>query len=357
MVFRHFIGPGLACVVGLATVVSVRADSARPVAPAQASAITSRVRGFEDTQAWFRHVHNHQVWQSDAAAAAVAKLPLPVLQGVATDLRIVRLLLDTAASTGQSSVDATNRRLSTKQLAALLGLTVDELDLPLDLTDLSKPDNPARKTISRLMMRAAILHTAIAVSPAEETAPPPGAAAGQKSSMGRGADGLRPAGSGASKPVILAQDGRQVGLANFSVHWAIARAALDLIGPPPSGSSTVRLWYHATSARMQIPRDYAALEPHLDHARAVLPSDAHTFLLSGVMYENLAAPPVQSVLAEVSPGFVSLAAPADSAGRGRALSAARAGTGSGLGPDAASFWPRAAGEGAPRRRCGATAAG
>ena len=280
---------GIICLVGLMAVVSVRADSTVQSSPQ--TAIRVRVLGFEDTQAWFRRVHQHQVWHSDAAVAEVAKLSSQTLQQVLMDLRMMRMLLETAASKGDEDVEVYNRKLTTIQLAPLMGMTLDELELPFDVRHLAKPDNPARIVINRVMLRAAVLHTVIASS--DIPGPPP-------------VDPIRRPGRVVEQAPVRIQDGRPVGTSSVPIHWAIARAALDLVGPPASRSAAVRIWYHATAALMQAKRDYAALQPHLAHAREILESDAPTFLLSGAAYENLAAPPIQVAIVEAGLVEVSL---------------------------------------------------
>ena len=285
MIFLRFARTAVACLVGLTAVVSVRVDSA-PIQSTPQTAVRVRVTGFDETQAWFRRVQQHRVWERDAAVAEVAKLPTQTLQGILTDLRIIGMLIESGAAKGHEDITVFNRHLKTTQLAPLMGMTLDELDLPFDVRNLAKADNPARVMISRVMLRAAILHTVIASSDNPD-APP--------------VEPVRRPGSGSrfvEQAPVRIQDGRPVGISGVPIHWAIARAALDMVGPPPSDSAAVRHWYHATAALMQARRDYAALQPHLAHAREILESDATTFLLSGAAFENLAAPPIQAAIVE-----------------------------------------------------------
>ena len=150
--------------VMLAGAAPIGVDQKTATSP-QSRATTVRVSGFDEIQSWFQRLHQHQLWQHDAAVSEVAKLSPETLQTILEELGIVRQLLYDAGSKGIEEVRVFNRRLKTNQLAALMGFTDAELSMPGNVRHLARPDNPARVAIGRLMIRAAVLHTVIALSP------------------------------------------------------------------------------------------------------------------------------------------------------------------------------------------------
>ena len=255
----------------------------KPGQPTPPSAITVRVDFFESTQRWFEVVRAHQIGASDASVATVAGLTPVALERIRQDLHIIHGLLDAAATKGSTSVDAPGRTLRLKSLEPLMRLAQGALDLPAsgveELARLRDPDNHARQVISRIMTQAAMLHTRAGMQLEE-------------SGVTQAAD--RTPASGA----VRIGDGQQSRVRNLSAHWAIAREAFDIVGPPRAGSPTARIWYRVASEYLQQQLNYAALVPHLEQARALFPQDARVFLFSGAAYENLAAPRVQSAVGD-----------------------------------------------------------
>ncbi len=136
-----------------------------------------------------------------------------------------------------------------------------------------------------LLERAALLHTDIAI-------------------LNRDPTGYRLPSNG--QPVWLADDGKHVGHATGTVHWAFARSLLDAIQPDPAADPYVRQWYRATSACLQFWREYSELGPHLSRALALFPNDAVLWLDSGTMHEAYAGPEIQSVLDAHTPSRTDL---------------------------------------------------
>jgi len=259
---------------------------------------------FEYTQHWFELVRAHQIGEWDASAAEAARLPPAGLELIRADLHLIYVLLDGAVRKGESRVETPGKTLSLKALAPLLGVRPEDLDLPLDLRKLGDPDQRARRLISSIMTRAAMMHTRIALERETEAAsaalPPPAPQ-----------PGIRPEPPNRRPGAVLIRDGRQTRITNRSIHWAIAREALDSVGPPRAGSDTARLWYQAAAAYLQQERDYSALLPHAQHAREIFPDDAPTWFYSGAAYENLAAPKVQAAVDESDGTVRALGSPED----------------------------------------------
>ena len=244
------------------------------------SGLIGRVPFFEQTQRWFELVRAHRIGEWDGAAVEASQIRLGNLELIRSDLRLIYLLLDGAARKANATAEVPGKTLHLRHLAPLLGLSPKELDLPLDLRHLSNPDEPARRVISQIMTRAAMLHTEIAMRGDIEAS-----AIDEPQSL--------PVTSRQPSAVLI-RDGRQIRVPNRAIHWAIARDAFDIVGPPRGGSATAKLWYLASSTYQQQERDYSALLPHLAHARDIFADDPVVFLFSGAAYENLTAPRVQA---------------------------------------------------------------
>jgi tetratricopeptide (TPR) repeat protein len=246
---------------------------------------TRDVSGFERTQAWFRLARTHTIGSVDEAARTVAAWPVATINATLIDLQVVRLLVALAARSPGGpagpgrlpSADHSGRRLDWDQLAPLLGIDPLALSGPFVPSELGAPESPARRAIAELMIQVAMLHTDLAMATG---------------------DLANPAGRRTAATAIQLRDGREVVVSNLSVHWTIAREAIAMVLPASVGTFAARQWYHATMAYLQNERNYAALLPHVETARATLPADALAWLTSGVAYENLAAPAVQVAVTE-----------------------------------------------------------
>jgi tetratricopeptide (TPR) repeat protein len=189
------------------------------------------------------------------------------------------------AARGRSDASASGRRLTLIQLKAVFGLPAG-LVMSVQPVEYAQPDSAVRQAVSRVMTRAALLHTDVAIGWAKH---------GPEVPVSRQPTGrARPA-------VFQIRDGRRSEIIDLNIHWEIARAAFDLVGPPEAGSPFARQWYLATSTRLVGERDYAVATHHLDHARRVFPDEPRLWLLAGMIDENLAAPSMQAAIAQVDP--------------------------------------------------------
>ena len=286
----------------------VRGDQASAQTPPAATPVGF----FEFTQRWFTIVKAHQIGQSDASVASVSAMSPLALGRVLADLDMIESLLDAAARKGDTAVDVPGRTLRLGMLAPLMGLTRDELDLPLGstakLAQLGDPTSHSRQVISRIMTKAAMLHTLAAIQlEGHQDDPTPPAGSFPSSTAIRPVEAAAVLRGGA----VRIRDGQQVRVPNLAVHWAIARQAFDIVGPPRAGSPTAKLWYQAATAYLQQELNYSALLPLLQEARVVFPADARMFLFSGAAYENLAAPRVQSAVDDSPLGLPGVGSPED----------------------------------------------
>jgi len=100
--------------------------------------------------------------------------------------------------------------------------------------------------------------------------------------------------------VVNTADGRPINTSAVAVHWEIARMLLDQVRPSdtahpaPSRDGTVRAWYRATTAWMQLTDHLYA--SHVEHGLAHFPRDADLLFLLGCLHETFADTLVQSAL-------------------------------------------------------------
>jgi hypothetical protein len=178
------------------------------------------------------------------------------------------------------TADLHGRRLTFDQLAAVLGLDARALDGPFDPAALASPGSQARRALAQPMMRVAMLHTDVAFASSELAAPP--------------------GNPRFTAMAVQLRDGLETSVPNLSVHYAIAREAIAMVLSASTGTMAARQWYYGTLAFLQNDRNYAALLPHVETARAVMPADVRVWLASGMAYENLAAPVVQVAVGSAS---------------------------------------------------------
>lgn len=136
----------------------------------------------------------------------------------------------------------------------------------------------AARTVNRLVRRAALLHTDIAL-------------------LLRSAADVEAAGPLRVLPLreqVMVSDGRQAGTQYSGVHWDVVRFILDQATPDPAKDPVVRQWYHAIAAFMASRRLIAESGPHLARARQLFPADAQVQFASGALFEAVAAPRIQN---------------------------------------------------------------
>jgi tetratricopeptide (TPR) repeat protein len=269
--------------LAIATIVTGLAIG-RPAIFAASGQPLPRVNGFDQTQSWLRIVRTHTSGAIDDAARQVASWSPLAYGQVIDDMQLIRMLVVEATRQGSNqsagpnallgvSAEYRGKRLKLEQLGPLLGLTPDETGGAITPQVMAQPDSQARTAIAALMMRAALLHTDIAMAPASELP----VAANGRFTVG----------------AVQLQDGRESSVRNIAVQYSIAREAIALVIPAAVGTTAGRQWYLATLSYLQSDRNYAALLPHLETARVTLAGDARIWLWSGAAYENLAAPAVQ----------------------------------------------------------------
>jgi tetratricopeptide (TPR) repeat protein len=249
------------------------------------------IRGFEQFQTWARLVQAHVPGSLDDAARTIAAWPLADLQSTVTDLEALATMLKRRVPVirypepvrAGAKPTGRQREISLNQVPAMLMLADDEFGLALDGTELENAFRRFEREVTHVMKLAAMLHADIAIlAPPRDDAGPivPDWPAPDPANV-------------ASRGVVKVRDGQAVGLDDAPVHWALGCLALDMVTPEPAADKFVQQWYRATSSYQLSRRSYGYAAPLLAHARVVLPRDPHIQFYSGVLQEDVAAPPVQ----------------------------------------------------------------
>jgi hypothetical protein len=247
-------------------------------------------------RAWIDAVDRHLPGQTDAAASAVASWSKGQLEVLLLD---VTSLLRLLATPDKPRFPRALRAFTVPELEALQELAAQEArhvverpvafqpaaDTPLVNWRLSAADT--RRAVNRLVKRAALLHTDIALllpaaaDRAAELVPVPRPRLPTRSS-------------------VQIEDGRQVGVSYYGAHWDVARLLLDEVTPGPGADDTVRQWYRIIAALFSSRLMHAESLVHVTRAQQLFPADAQILAASGRLHETFAAPVIQQFLAGTS---------------------------------------------------------
>ncbi|OFW12105.1 MAG: hypothetical protein A3H96_03675 [Acidobacteria bacterium RIFCSPLOWO2_02_FULL_67_36] len=113
--------------------------------------------------------------------------------------------------------------------------------------------------------------------------------------------GRKIVGKAGDPSVQLSVDGRDSGRRAGEPGWPYARQLLDAAAGDLASHPTISLWYRATTAYMAANDILADAEPHLEHARRILPLDADVWFNSGWLFEAYAHPRTQALLEALAP--------------------------------------------------------
>ena len=142
----------------------------------------------------------------------------------------------------------------------------------------------ARRVVNRLLKRATLLHTDIALLvPAAADRFAESSVSGRRLLLD-----LRSA--------VQIVDGRQVGFIYSGAHWDFTRLLLDEVTPDPAGDVAVRQWYRTVAALLAAQHQFAESNAHLARARRLFPADAEIVAASGHLHETFASPEIQNFL-------------------------------------------------------------
>ena len=243
-------------------------------------------------RAWIDAVARHLPGQPDAAASAVASWSKAQLEVLLLDFTSLLRLL---AAPDKPRFPRALRAFTVAEPEALQELAAQEarhvIDRPLTFQQvagtplatwrLSPTDT--RRAVNRLVKRATLLHTDIALllptaadRPAESV-PVPRPRLPTRSS-------------------VQVEDGRQVGVSYYGAHWDLARLLLNEVTPDPGADDTVAQWYRIIAALFSSKRMHAESLVHVARARQLFPADAQILEANGRLHEAFAAPAIQQFL-------------------------------------------------------------
>jgi tetratricopeptide (TPR) repeat protein len=242
---------------------------------------------------WIDAVDRHNPGQPDVAAIGVGSWSRAQLEVLFVDLKS---LLQVITTPDRRRFPRALRDFTLPELQELQDLARREAqrvaDRPVKLQELPGSHlgtwqltaADARRAVNRLMKRATLLHTDIALlvpsaadRPAESRVAVPRPLLAQRSS-------------------VQVEDGRQVGVTYSGAHWDFARLLLDEVAPDPAGDVTVRQWYRAVAALFAISHLMAESHVHLERARQLFPADPEIVAASGRLHETYASPGIQHFL-------------------------------------------------------------
>ncbi len=227
---------------------------------------------------WVEAVEVHRPGGIDAAAERVRGLDAIELNGVIEDLHTVLKLMRRPRETVFYPFRL--RGASANRLVPIR-YSADQLRTLREIARLTA----ARGDGDRLVKRAAVLHTDLAMFAGRDGRPVPN----------------RPAGT-LQRTTVFVEDGQQVALVSAVDHWEVARRLLDTVGfspdrddPDPQRDQDVRLWYRATAALLV--GNHQVDLPHFADAERVFPEDADILFLAGSVRDMASAPGVYATLA------------------------------------------------------------
>jgi tetratricopeptide (TPR) repeat protein len=226
----------------------------------------------ERLQAWRTAVEEHRPGHRDRPLVDIATWSEDDLTAVVSDVSQLSRFLARAhmrlRQSGQVSTFNYGRQsLSMAEAQQLLGLT----------------DEEARQgDVSRLVLRAALLHTDIAtlIEDRHDRVPPRTAASSRRTA-------------------VMVLDGQEHGAMVRGPHWELGRHLLELLPDDPAVVELTRRWYFATSAFMQSRSLMSDMHPHIARALQRFPADPHLLFYAGSMHETFASPGIQAALPDI----------------------------------------------------------
>ena len=236
---------------------------------------------------WVVAVEQHQPGQRDAALETARALNLVSIETIDRNLAaLIKAVADPRATIFP------NRRFGRAGAYGFSGnliFTNQELERLRALA----AEVRARGSANRLLKRAAVLHTDIAMSGGSPGVP---ATALRRAPLRRTA--------------VFVEDGRETAVLESVDHWGMARAVISEVAsrpdrnPDPQKDPDVLLWYQATTSFMLV-QESIGLE-HFAAAGALFPMEADILFAAGAARDMLSAPGVHAPLRRARAGFGSV---------------------------------------------------
>jgi tetratricopeptide (TPR) repeat protein len=241
--------------------------AAPTAAPQQGAPDPQRNLTLDELREWATAVTSHEPGMADPAAMQIARWPPGRMYVLFTELRALKAFKDNPRVRDQP-LDHQYYPLPamwSALLAETLGLT---------------PEERSTGNINRVLHRAALLHTDIALLIPNVVSTSPSPFSG--------------------RITIVSRDGQQIRLSGVSAHLEFSSWLLNGVRPDPSADEKVRAWYHAVAAILQRGRDTGDADWALGLARGLFPSDAVIQFHSGTLHETQATSQKQMVMRTAS---------------------------------------------------------
>ena len=225
--------------------------------------------------AWLAAVNTHQPGHRDGAVGTTMTEGLQQLEDVLSDVLALADVLSARERAREAAGGSAAELLASQKPIEYHGRRFPPADLRrfFGIAD----DEPVRVGLNRLLRRASVYHTDVALVGARNDTDPAAARLPGRS-------------------VYVVGDGQQVRNTTSSVHWEFGRELLDRLQPGPARDPFARAWYRATSSALQWLRMLTEADDHLSRARQIFSDDARLLFEGGCALETLAAPTVRAAL-------------------------------------------------------------
>lgn len=264
-------------VLGAAISVAIHSVSPSAQTTPRSTSPSKKLSRSEHLRDWLTAIEHHEPGRADESTSVFDSWRPDDFQYLAID---VSTLLAVMTDPGLRTFFWRVEGRSTSRQVVYSG---SDLRLILELASVARgrvgkdtamiPQERLQRNKNRILKRAAILHTDIAIE-----------------LLGNGSKGQR-APEGFQEFTLLIPDGRSQGLMVDLGHWEFARSMLDKIVPAAARDEFVRRWYIATAAYLQ---GLGQLTPsHFTRGFRLFPEDAEFLFFAGCLHESLAEPRIQ----------------------------------------------------------------
>jgi hypothetical protein len=277
----------------LAVLIIAAGDAVASPVPPRPQSVLRQAHDLPRLREWIDAVDRHTPGQADVAATDVGSWSRAQLEVLFLGLKS---LLQVIVTPDRQKFPRALRDFTPQELQELNELAIREARrvashpvkprelAGLQLVPWQLTPADARRAVNRLLKRATLLHTDIALlvptaadRPAELLVPVPRPLLVPRAS-------------------VQIEDGRQVGVTYYGAHWDFARLLLDEVAPDPAGDVTVRQWYQAVAALFAIEHLMAESHVHLARALQLFPADPEIIAAKGRLHETYASPEIQQFL-------------------------------------------------------------
>ncbi len=234
---------------------------------------------------WLTTVAQHAPGVPDAAAAQAATFDERTLRAVSRELDALDKAIARASTHRPFRPRATAANgalLSSAETMALLGAASSD-GAPLDCPACGADDgSKVRVSLSRLVRRAVLLHTDVAVF------------------LRNGRVEASPAAALDDRGSVAVLDGQHRGYGERWPHWIVARQLFARRLHDPADADDARQWYVAAAAHMYATGQLVDLLPHLQEGARAFPEDPGVAFYDGLLQARIASPALQGAMRQAS---------------------------------------------------------